>query len=220
MLKVSTVIGPVSYPIIASTMKRNDVTVMFEEDVEADVYLNAIPILGKVDLILISRMLLITPKLGKRIAVWKKGSANDLLLQLIMKLYSMNSEVIYTENPNEVYQLLSSGKADSAMVTVGITRDGIVLEDLFKEKGLQLPGICGAKVVKGIDDFSTAYKEGLDLFKEDPEGVSEYVMDNLPVPRPSMFIRKMIENAEYKVERLSFDFHEFERSVENNSSKA
>jgi len=212
MLTISTVIGPVSYPIITSTMKRHDVKIYFDER-EADVYLNAVPALGKVDYFLVSKMLLITPKLGNKIAVWKKGSANDLLLQLLFKLYSLNPEVVYVDNPNEVYKLYSSGVVDSAMVTVGMASEGLYVEDLFRNKGFDLPGICGAKVIRNGDDFESAYQEGIDLFKENPEEVSEYVMDNLPIMRPSTFIRKIMETAVYEVKRTSFDFEAFKERV-------
>jgi len=212
MLTISTVIGPVSYPIIASTMKRQDVKIYFDER-DADVYLNAVPVLGKVDFILVSKMLLITPKLGNKIAVWKKGSANDLLLQLLLKLYSLNPEVVYVDNPNEVYKLYSSGEVDSAMVTVGMASEGLYVEDLFKNKGFNIPGICGAKVIRNGDDFEPAYQEGIDLFKENPEEVSEYIMDNLPIMRPSTFIRKIMETAVYEVKKVDFDFEAFKERV-------
>lgn len=213
MLKVSTVVGPVSYPIIASTMKRHDVSIVFDKSPEADVYLDAIPILGRINYVLVSKMLLITPKIGNKIAVWKKGSANDTLLQLLLRVYNLKPEIVYTEDPTEVYRLLNQNKVDSALVTVGITSRGEYLEDLFSNRGYLLPGICGAKVVKNEEDFYSAYKEGIDLFKENPEETAEFVADNLPIPRPSTFIEKLVTSAEYKVEKISFDFNEFAYKV-------
>jgi len=212
MLTISTVIGPVSYPIIASTIKRQDVKIYFDER-DADVYLNAVPFLGKVDYILVSKMLLITPKLGNKIAVLRKESASDLLLQLLLKLYSLNLEVVYVENPNEVYKLYSFGEVDSAIEIVGMASEGLYVEDLFKKEGFNLPGICGAKVIRNGDEFESAYQEGIDLFKENPEEVSEYIMDNLPIMRPSTFIRKIMETAVYEVRKVNFDFEAFKERV-------
>ncbi|BFH72911.1 DUF3834 domain-containing protein [Sulfurisphaera javensis] len=215
MLVISSVYGPVSYPIIASTMKRHDIKIVFEKSEDADVYMDAIPLLNNTDYVLVSKMLLITPKIGDKIAVWKKGSANDILLQLLVKLYKISPEIIYTEDPSEVYKLYIQGKVDSAMVTVGITKDGEYIEDLFLKKGFILPGICGAKVNRREEDFVSAYQEGIDLFKENPEETAEYVADNLPIPRPSTFIEKIMTNAKYKVERVSFDFKKFTSEIEN-----
>ncbi|BDC18023.1 DUF3834 domain-containing protein [Acidianus sp. HS-5] len=198
MVTVLTPPGPVSYPIIASTMKRKDVKVVFEGD--GEVKLNAIPLLERTDYVLVSRMLVITPSLGKRIAVWKKGSANHMLLDLVLKLYNHSAEVVFTDDPAEVYKLYKEGKVDSAVVTTAVSRDGLYFEDLLLAKDFNLPGICGAEGLN--EDFESAYKEGIDLFKEDPEGTSEYVADNLPIYRPSLFIQSIFENSEFKVQRL------------------
>ncbi|MBB5254502.1 DUF3834 domain-containing protein [Sulfurisphaera ohwakuensis] len=213
---ISTVPGPVAYPLIASTMKRHDFEIKFEKVPNANVYLDAIPLLGKIDYVLLSKLLIITPKIGKKIAVWKKGSANDIFLQLLIKLYNISPQLVYTDNPLEVHKLYQNGEVDSALVTVGVTTEGIVIEDLFKSKGVTLPGICGAKGEN--EDFSSIYKEGIDLFKENPEEVSEYIADNLPVSRPSSFIESIFKNAEYKVERVNFNFDELKNGVLHDTS--
>jgi hypothetical protein len=198
MVTVLTPPGPVAYPIIASTMKREDVKVIFEGN--AEVKLNAIPLLNEVNYVLVSRMLVITPGLGKKIAVWKKGSANHILLDIVLKLYNHKAELVFTDDPAEVYKLYKEGKADSAVVTTAVSKDGLYFEDLLSAKGFYLPGICGAEGLN--EDFETAYLEGIDLFKEDPEGTSEYVADNLPIYRPSTFIESIFKNSEYNLRKL------------------
>ncbi|WP_373468724.1 DUF3834 domain-containing protein [Acidianus infernus] len=142
MVTVLTPPGPVAYPIIASTMKRRDVKVVFEGN--AEVKLNAIPLLNEVNYVLVARMLVITPGL---VAVWKKGSANHILLDTVLKLYSHNAEVVFTDDPAEVYKLYKEGKADSAVVTTAVTKDGLYFEDLLSAKGFYLQnwGLRGRK---------------------------------------------------------------------------
>ncbi|ARM74872.1 DUF3834 domain-containing protein [Acidianus manzaensis] len=207
MIVISSPIGPVSYPLIASTMKRNDFKIEF--NTAGDVRLDAIPLLEKTNYVLVRRMLIITPKIGNKIAVWKKGSANDILLNLILKLYGYKSEIIYTDEPSKVYILYKEGKADSALVTTAVSKEGVYVEDLLREKGFDLPGICGADILNDSieSDFVSIYNEGIDLFKENieetAEYVAEYLADNLSVYRPSMFIQSIIESSEFLVSKLN-----------------
>ncbi|AWR96391.1 DUF3834 domain-containing protein [Acidianus sulfidivorans JP7] len=208
MLVISSPIGPVSYPVIAAKMKRNDFQIEFDSK-EGDIKLDAIPLLQKTNYVLVKKMLIITPKIGNRIAVWKKGSANDILLNSILKLYGIKSQIIYTDDPSKVYVLYKEGKVDSALVTTAVSKQGLYIEDLLKEKGFELPGICGADIIKEnlADDFYSIYNEGIDLFKENIEEASEYVAeylaDNLSVYRSSLFIQSIFESSEFMISKLN-----------------
>jgi len=216
-MKVSSPIGPVSYPLIASQMKRHDFELLFNAD-SADVYVNAsVELILKdleVNYSLIRKMLIVTPFIGDKIVVWKKGSANDLMLRAILKLLNKNSQVIYTEDPMQVFAIYKKGNADSALVTNSIDEKGIPLDELFEKFNIYIPGICGAHISKGEEDFISIYQEGIDLFIENPEETAEYVSDNLPIFRGSIFIQKLMERSILKIEKAK-DYSKFKEIIMN-----
>lgn len=216
-MKVSSPIGPVSYPLIASQMKRHDFELLFNAD-SADVYVNAsVELILKdleVNYSLIRKMLIVTPFIGDKIVVWKKGSANDLMLRAILKLLNKNSQVIYTEDPTQVFAIYKKGNADSALVTNSIDEKGIPLDELFEKFNIYIPGICGAHISKGEEDFISIYQEGIDLFIENPEETAEYVSDNLPIFRGSIFIQKLMERSILKIEKAK-DYSKFKEIIMN-----
>jgi len=71
-MKISSPIGPVSYPLIASQMKRHDFELLFNAD-SADAYVNAsVELILKdleVNYSLIRKMLIVTPFIGDKIVV-------------------------------------------------------------------------------------------------------------------------------------------------------
>jgi len=216
-MKVSSPIGPVSYPLIASQMKRHDFELLFNAD-SADVYVNAsVELILKdleVNYSLIRKMLIVTPFIGDKIVVWKKGSANDLMLRAILKLLNKNSQIIYTEDPMQVFAIYKKGDADSALVTNSIDEKGIPLDELFEKFNIYIPGICGAHISRGEEDFISIYQEGIDLFIENPEETAEYVSDNLPIFRGSIFIQKLMERSILKIEKAK-DYSKFKEIIMN-----
>ncbi len=209
-MKISTPTGPVAYPLIASTMKRKDFEILFDSrdgDVVLDSSVSLVLDNLRVHYSLISRMLVFHPKIGKRIGVWKMGSASDVIARVVMATKRINAEIVYVEQPDEVFKLLRDGIVDSALVTNVV--DGEVVEDLLP---FYVPGTCGAHVRRFEEDFLSVYQEGIDLFKEDPEGTSVYVADNLPVFRASTFIERLMERSALKVERAR-DYSQFESVV-------
>jgi hypothetical protein len=222
-MKISSPIGPVSYPLIASQMKRHDFEILFNSE-NADAYVNAsVELILKgleVKYSLIKNMLIIFPSLGKRISVWKKGSANDLMLRAILKLLNKNSEIIYTDDPMQVYALYKRREADSALLTNSIddlttnNAKGIPIEQYFENFNIYMPGICGAYVNNNEEDFISIYQEGIDLFKENPEETAEYVSDNLPVFRGSIFIQKLMERSILKIEKTR-NYDKFKEIIMN-----
>ncbi|MCI2413672.1 MAG: DUF3834 domain-containing protein [Candidatus Aramenus sp.] len=209
-MKVSTPTGPVAYPLIASTMKRRDFEISFDSR-DGDVVLDSSASLVldglRVHYSLISRMLVFHPKLGRRIGVWKRGSASDVIARVVMATKGLSAEVVYVEQPDEVFNLLRDGVVDSALVTNVV--DGEIVEDLLP---FYVPGICGAHVRRFEEDFLSVYQEGIDLFREDPEGASVYVADNLPVLRASTFIERLMGRSALRVEKVC-DYSQFERVV-------
>jgi len=216
-MKISSPIGPVSYPLIASQMKRHDFELLFNAD-SADAYVNAsVELILKdleVNYSLIRKMLIVTPFIGDKIVVWKKGSANDLMLRAILKLLNKNSQIIYTEDPMQVFAIYKKGDADSALVTNSIDEKGIPLDELFEKFNIYIPGICGAHISRGEEDFISIYQEGIDLFIENPEETAEYVSDNLPIFRGSIFIQKLMERSILKIEKAK-DYSKFKEIIMN-----
>jgi len=144
----------------------------------------------------------------------KKGSANDLMLRAILKLLNKNSQIIYTEDPMQVFAIYKKGDADSALVTNSIDEKGIPLDELFEKFNIYIPGICGAHISRGEEDFISIYQEGIDLFIENPEETAEYVSDNLPIFRGSIFIQKLMERSILKIEKAK-DYSKFKEIIMN-----
>ncbi len=214
-MKISSPIGPVSYPLIASQMKRHDFELLFNSE-NADAYVNAsVELILKgleVNYSLIRKMLIVIPSIGNKIVVWKKDSANDLMLKAILKLSNKSSQIIYTEDPMQVFVIYKKGEADSALVTNSIDENGIPLDEYFDNFDIYIPGICGVHISNDEEDFISIYQEGIDLFAENPEETAEYVSDNLPIFRGSIFIQKLMERSMLKIEKTQ-DYTKFKEII-------
>lgn len=83
MLKVIAAPGPVSYPMIASTMKNKEISIDFGKEGSADVILDSTVSLVRrgirMDYITVKGLMVVSPDVGRRIGVWRKGSAADVL---------------------------------------------------------------------------------------------------------------------------------------------
>jgi len=204
-MKILAAPGPVSYPIIASKIKNKDIQIFFGKDgnANADVILDSTVSLVrrnlKIDYITIKGLMVISPDIGKKIGVWRKGSAADVLTKALLREKNINSELIYANEMQELVKMLKDRHIDSAVLSSALAK-GKSFEDL-----LNIPGSCGAKVYNNEDEFIRLYTEGIELIKEDPEGSSEFIASTLPVQVPKDFIIGSMKNSILKVNKLDDD---------------
>ncbi|ARM75077.1 DUF3834 domain-containing protein [Acidianus manzaensis] len=204
--------GPVSYPLIASTIKNKDIQIFFgkEGNENVDVILDSTVSLVKrglkIDYVTIKGLMSIYPDIGKKIGVWRKGSAADVLTRALITLKNIESEIVYVDDMEKIMQMLQQKQVDSAVVSSALGK-GKTFEEL-----LGIPGSCGATVYSNEDDFIRAYNEGIEIMKEDPEGSAEYVLSKLPIKVKKEFIIGSIQNSEVKIEKPK-NYKEFEDLV-------
>lgn len=217
-MKVLAAPGPVSYPIIASTMKNKNIQVIFGKEGEnVDVILDSTVSLVKrglkIDYITIKGLTSIYPDVGRKIGVWRKGSAADILTRALITLNNIKSEIIYIDDMQKLLSLLEKGEVDSVTISAAFGK-GKTFEEL-----LGIPGSCGATVYSNEEEFVRAYSEGIEIIKEDPKGSVDYILDKLPIKMSSKFIIGNMMNSEVKVERLKGDYKEFEEIVKRFSKE-
>ncbi|AWR95852.1 DUF3834 domain-containing protein [Acidianus brierleyi] len=204
-MKVLAAPGPVSYPIIASKMKNKDIQIVFGKDGnnDVDVILDSTVSLVrrnlKIDYITIKGLMVISPDIGKKIGVWRKGSAADVLTRVLLREKKINAELIYANEMQELVKMLKEKNIDSAVLSSAVAK-GKSFEEL-----LNIPGSCGAKVYKNEDEFIRLYTEGIELIKEDPEGSSEFIASTLPMSVPKDFIIGSMKNSVLEINRLHDD---------------
>lgn len=206
-IKVLAAPGPVSYPIIAARDERFDI--VFSKEGDADIVLDSSVSMIKRGLkpnySLISGLSGFMPGVGNKIAIWRKGSAGDVLARAVTALKGMKPEIIYVDEQPGIKEMLSSGKADSAVVAAPNGRI-ITFEELLAEHGIKMPGSCVAKVSDSVkNDFLEAHNAGLKRFREDPEGTSNFVASVLPVKTGVGFIRDAILKARTEVSEIKDD---------------
>ncbi|CAC11491.1 conserved hypothetical protein [Thermoplasma acidophilum] len=206
--------GPVSYPIIAA---RSDIfDIVFDKEQKGDIVLDSTVSLVKrgikFNLSLIRGLSVISPQIGRKIAVWRRGSANDVLLKIALDLEKMRSDIVYAEDQKEILELLNSGKVDSAVLASPFG-SGIRFEDLFRKHDLEMPGSCGAYVREDlIDTFAGEYRKGIEKMRSDPENTSKYVASVLPMKVDPKFIAGTILKSDVSPE-LVFDATAFAETV-------
>lgn len=206
-IKVLAAPGPVSYPMIAANDTRFEI--VFSKEGDADIVLDSSVSMIKrglrANVSLISGLSGLAPGIGKKIAVWRKGSAGDVLAMAILSLKGLNSDIIYVDDRARIREMLSNGEVDSAVMTVA---DGKILtfEELLAENGIETPGSCVAKVSDSAKEaFAEAYEEGLKRFRENPEQTSNAVSSGLPVKTSSEFIRNAILKSRTAVRDIGND---------------
>ena len=189
-IKVLAAPGQVSYPIIAARNPRFEI--VFSKEGNADIVLDSSVSMIKrglrANVTLISGQSGFMPNIGKRIAIWRKGSAGDVLARAILNLKGMDSSIIYVDDQSKIHEMLSSGEVDSAVVAAS---DKIItFEEILAEHGIEMPGSCVAKIGESVKkEFLEAYEEGWRRFRENPEENSNYVASILPVKTSPEFIR-------------------------------
>lgn len=206
-IKILTASGPVSYPMIAARDPRFEIA--FSKEGDANVVLDSsVSMIRrglKANVSLISGLAGFMPKIGKKIAIWRKGSSSDILTRAILNLKGLKSEIIYVEDATKIGELLSSGEADSA-VTSAANGKIITFEELLAEHGIEVPGSCVAKVSDSArKEFLEAYAEGFRRFRENPEESSNYVASILPMKTSPEFIRNAILNTKSTMKEIKND---------------
>ncbi|AWR96598.1 DUF3834 domain-containing protein [Acidianus sulfidivorans JP7] len=205
--------GPVSYPLIASTMKNKDIEIFFGKegntnnvDVILDSTVSLVKRGLKINYVTIKGLMSIYPDIGKKIGVWRKGSAADVLTRALLSLKNIPSELIYADDMEKLMAMLQQKQIDSAVVSSALGK-GKTFEEL-----LGIPGSCGATVYSNDEEFIRAYNEGIEIMNKDPEKSAEYILSKLPIKVKKEFIIGSIKNSEVKVEKID-NYKEFEEIV-------
>ncbi|BAB60429.1 TVG1327879 [Thermoplasma volcanium GSS1] len=221
MEKIKAIVapGPVSYPLIAA--KAKDIDMIFDKKGQGDIVLDSTVSLVKrginFNISLIRKLSVVYPDIGKKIGVWRKGSANDVLLRALLDLNKKESEIVYAEDQREIRNMLTQNKIDSAVLSSAFAK-GKAFEDLFAETKLYMPGSCAAYVKPEIlDYFNSVYSEGIDRFRQDPSGTAEYVASVLPIKFDTEFIHAAILKSESGPLEVK-PYEEFRAIVLNHSS--
>ena len=209
--------GPVSYPLLAYQMKNKDIEIYFgKEGSNADAIVDSTVSLAKrglrIDYVTVKRLMVISPKLKEgKIGVWRKGSAADVLARAVIDLKKIKAEIVYKDDMTELLNMLKSGQVDAATLASAIGK-GDAFEDL-----LGIPGSCGIHINSSEDRVIEAYKQGIEIAKEDPEGVANYIVKSLPIKVNKEFIIGVFKNAEFNVWKGG-EFKEFYEMVRKYSS--
>jgi len=191
--------GPVSYPLLAYQMKNKDIEISFgKEGSNADAIVDSTVSLAKrglrIDYVTVKKLMVISPRLKEgKIGVWRKGSAADVLARAVIDLKKLKAEIINKDDMMELLNMLKSGQIDAATVTSAVGK-GDAFEDL-----LGVPGSCGIHINSSEEEVINAYRQGIEIAKEDPEGVANYIVNNLPIKVNKEFIIGVFKNAEFNV---------------------
>ncbi|MHB1709287.1 MAG: DUF3834 domain-containing protein [Thermoplasmataceae archaeon] len=206
-IKVLAAPGPVSYPIIAAQDSRFDI--VFSKEGDADVVLDSSVSMIKrglrANVSLISGLSGFMPKIGNRVAIWRKGSAGDVLARTVLSLKGLSPDLIYVEDQARIREMLSSGEVDSVVTAVANGKI-VTFEELLAEHGIKMPGSCVSKVTEPVrESFIEAYEEGLRKFRDNPIESSNFVASALPVKTSPEFIRNAILGSRAVVKEISDD---------------
>ncbi len=190
--------GPVVYPLLAAEDERIKITFGKEGDADA-VFDSTVSLVRRglrIDRVLIKGLMQVFPSLGDRIAVWRKGSAADVLLRSYMAKMGKNIEIIYVDDQSEIMKLLKSGKVNSAVVSSAAGK-GIPFEELLPE----VPGSCGVHLNRNEELILSAYMKGIEEFKRNADEAAKKVASRLPIKVDPSFIKGTMVNSILVVEK-------------------
>ena len=212
MAKVIAAPGPVSYPFIVS----GKVELVLDKttgnaDAVADSIVSLIRRGLKIHYGALRGVAAVYPGLDTPIAVWRRGSAFDVLTRALLELYGVKGEVVYYEDFSEGMDLLRSGRVKAIATSSAIVK-GIKIEDLFKAKGVEMPASCGISIqnLEKREEVVNAYLEGIERLRQDPEGSAERIAS--VVQRKKEFVLGVIKSAELTLYELK-DYSAFEALV-------
>ncbi|MGC8607879.1 MAG: DUF3834 domain-containing protein [Vulcanisaeta sp.] len=211
-MKIITAPGPVSYPLILATREHKDLDLAFGKGGEehnayaiTDSLTSLIRSGLRIDIVTIKKLMFVYPELrGPRIAVWRRGSAADVLTRALLDRGGLRAELIYADDWSSVLNMLNTGNAQSAVLNLGILEhDGEFLEDL-----VNAPGACGAQINGDPQYFIDVYKAGIELAKKDLGSSVDYIANKLPIKLPREFIKNILTRVEYGIYNPG-DYREF-----------
>ncbi len=202
-MKIITAPGPVSYPLILASRDYRDLDLVFAKGKEnenayavADSLVSLIKNNLRVDVVTVRRLMFIYPKLqGPRIAVWRRGSAADLLIRALLDKVGLKAELTYADDWYSILNMLNKGEAQSAVLNLGVLDHS----DAFLEELVNAPGACGAHVNGNPQYFIDAYTAGIEAIKRDLMDAAEYVARKLPINIPKAFIENILKRVKYGI---------------------
>ncbi|MGC8609040.1 MAG: DUF3834 domain-containing protein [Thermoplasmata archaeon] len=146
-IKIIAAPGPVSFPLIAARDENFDIE--FSKEKKGKIVLDSSVSMLKrgirPNLSLIQNLSIISPDIGKTIAVWRKGSSNDVLLRASLKLKNADAKIIYMESQKDLMEAFKNGSVDSAVIS-SASGTGLPFEDILRDHGINMPGSCTAYV--------------------------------------------------------------------------
>ncbi len=202
-MKIVTAPGPVSYPLILATREYKDLDLVFGKGNEVrDAYAIADSLTSlirgglRIDVVTVRRLMFVYPELrGPRIAVWRRGSAADVLIRALLDKNGLRAELVYADDWDSVLNLLNTGNVQSAVLNLGVLgHDGEFLEDL-----VGAPGACGAHINGDPQYFIDVYEAGIEIAKKDLAGAVDYIANKLPMRLPREFIKNILTRVEYGI---------------------
>ncbi len=145
-MKIIAAPGPVSYPLILATREYRDLDLVFGKGNEepsayaiADSLTSLVRSGLRIDVVTVRRLMFVYPELrgGPRIAVWRRGSAADVLIRALLDRAGLRAELVYADDWPSVLNLLNTGYAQSAVLNLGgvLEYKGEFLEDLVGAPG-------------------------------------------------------------------------------------
>ena len=225
-MKVIAAPGPVCYPLVAAMMERNDIDIEFKKssdigDQKPDIVLDSTVSLVKsglpIDYVTIENLSRVTPNLGYKIGMTRKGGASDILFRALVSETHKDVEIQYFDSMSDLMAALNSNKVDTVVVPA-MDNAGISIEEHFKKNNLVIPGSCGATVYSNEKDFVDAYNLGIKLLKEKPEEAAKFVVSHLPMQFPLEFVINTMKNADLNVHKPE-NHEEFINLVKKYSSQ-
>ncbi|ADY01034.1 hypothetical protein VMUT_0824 [Vulcanisaeta moutnovskia 768-28] len=202
-MKIITAPGPVSYPLILATGEHKDLDLAFGKGGEehnayaiTDSLTSLIRSGLRIDIVTVKKLMFVYPELrGPRIAVWRRGSAADVLTRALLDRGGLRAELIYADDWPSVLNMLNTGNAQSAVLNLGILEhDGEFLEDL-----VNAPGACGAQINGDPQYFIDVYNTGIRIARENPVDSADYVVSKLPIKLPRDFVLNILRRVDYGI---------------------
>ncbi len=218
-MKIIAAPGPVCYPMVAAQMVRNDLDIEFKKEGKADVVLDSTVSLMKRELplnyVTIENLSRVTPKLGYKIGMARKGGAADILFRALVDQIHQNVDIKYYESMGDLMNAMNKNEVDTVVVPA-MDNSGVSTEEYFKKNNIYIPGSCGAAVYDHENEFVEAYNQGIKLFKEKPEETAKFVVSKLPMQFPVEFIISTMKNSDLNVHKPE-NYDRFKELVEKYS---
>ncbi|WP_048062641.1 DUF3834 domain-containing protein [Caldivirga maquilingensis] len=202
-MKIVTAPGPVSYPLILASRDYGDLDLVFAKGKEtenayavADSLVSLIKNDLRIDMVTVKRLMFIYPKLqGPRIAIWRRGSAADLLTRALLDKVGLKAELVYADDWYSIFNMLNRGEVQSAVLNLGVLEHN----DAFLEELINAPGACGAYVNGNPQYFIDAYTAGIEAIRKDLTNAADYIVRKLPITIPKEFIENILRRVKYGI---------------------